>query len=288
MKTAFLILAHKNPQQLSKLIGMLKHNDSGIFVHLDRRSDERAFIDAFKEHNVSPDFLSREVKIIYSSRTYIDATLILVKQAVDTCYDYFVLLSGQDLPLKPVDEILNFFNEHPQMNFIEFTQIPNRNLWYDGIGRTEFFSFRYRNRMETLFPPAEIRHNISFRGRVLNYLLWICNLGRTHRKFPLSMTPYYSSQWWNISKDTMKFILQFISSNPSYYQYYKHALHPEEMFFQSIVLNSQYRQQTVNDNLRYIRWQRNQKHPELIEFNELESIAANTEKLFARKFDMKR
>jgi hypothetical protein len=286
MKTAFLILAHKNPHQLCKLIAKLQHEDAGIFLHLDKRSDERAFLHTFKEHGVQPDFLARKIKIIYSSRTYIDATLILIKQAFQTGFDYFVLLSGQDLPLRPVEDILSFFKAHSQMNFIDFTQIPNKSLWYDGLGRTEFFSFRFRNRMETLFPFREIQHNMSCKGRILNYLLWIRNFGKTHRKFPLSMTPFYSSQWWNITRETMDYILRFLSDNPMYYQYYKHALHPEEMFFQSIVLNSYFKQQTINDNLRYIRWKSGKKHPELIDLDELESLAVTSEKLFARKFDI--
>lgn len=40
MKHAFLIMAHNNYNQLTKLIESLDYNDTGIFLHIDSKSPE--------------------------------------------------------------------------------------------------------------------------------------------------------------------------------------------------------------------------------------------------------
>ena len=67
----------------------------------------------------------------------------------------------------------------------------------------------------------------------------------------------------------------------------KNALCPDEWFFQTIIMNSEYKSQVVNNNLIYLRWGQTFKtrnHP--ITFT-LEDINSNrkSDQYFARKFD---
>ena len=43
MKVAHLILAHKNPDQVERLIRALKHPAFYFFIHVDKKSDEKQF-----------------------------------------------------------------------------------------------------------------------------------------------------------------------------------------------------------------------------------------------------
>lgn len=287
MKIAFLILAHKNPNQLTQLVEQLSHTETEIYIHIDKKSDLSIFKNEFNRANIHPKLLVQKVDIIYSSITYIDATYYLIKKAKYDGCDYFVLLSGLDLPLRPVDEIVSFFKKQRNTDFFDYIEMPNKNLVYSGKTRTEYYNFKIRKKMETLFPPKEIQHQMSWKGKLLNWFLLFKSRGKTKREFPLGMTPYYSSQWWCMSLKSITYIIEFLEKNPEYYDYHKKALHPEEMFFQSIILNSERKINVVNDNKRYIRWKEGKKHPELIGLDELNEIRKVSNDLFARKFDLK-
>lgn len=288
MKLAILILAHKNPKQLAHLVMQLSHSDTEIYIHLDAKSKLEEFQNEFDKYSSNPESIVQKVDIVYSSITYIDATLLLVKAAVAKGCDYFVLLSGLDMPLKPIHEIVNFYDKNKENDYYDFVSIPYSKLVYDGRTRTEFYNFKVGNQMETLFPPSQIKHKMSWKGRLLNMWLLLKNKGKTMRKFPLDFQPYYSSQWWNLSLSSINYILDFIEKHPEYYEWHRNALHPEEMFFQTILLNSPRKSSAVNNNLRYIFWKEGKKHPELLDINELDKISQTTNSLFARKFDLKK
>lgn len=285
MKLAILILAHNKPKQLAYLLSLLKHPDVGVFLHLDKRSDQKAFETAFIAYNVKPRYITQKEHIIYSSIRYIYASLDLMREAYRQNYEYYCLISGQDLPLKPIEDIISFFEANKERNYIEYKAFPVERLPYGGATRYEYYNYLIGEKMETLFPWKKITHNMSFQGKILNFLLSIRSGFKYHRTYPLQMDPYYSSQWWNINRNAMQVLLNFADKNPGFLGYHKHALHPEEMFFQTILLN-QPELQIVNDNLRYIEWKAGNKHPEQLQINHLDKISLQTDAIFARKFTL--
>jgi len=63
---------------------------------------------------------------------------------------------------------------------------------------------------------------------------------------------------------------------------------PDEMFFQSILANSSYREKIESDDLRYADWQNpNPLPPKTLETSDFENLKLSP-KLFARKFDTNR
>lgn len=60
---------------------------------------------------------------------------------------------------------------------------------------------------------------------------------------------------------------------------------PDEIFFQTILLNSSLASDIVNDDMRYIEWKDpNSGSPSVLDMNDFPGLA-NSPKLFARKFD---
>ncbi len=285
MKLAILILAHNKPKQLAFLLSKLKHPNVDVFLHLDKYSDKNLFQNAFKTYNVKPKYISQKEHIVYSSIRYIYASLDLMREAYCQDYQYFCLISGQDLPLKPVEGILDFYSKNQVFSFIEYQKFPIERLPYNGATRYEFYNFLVNGKMETLFPWNKIEHQMSFKGKLLNMLLSVRSGFRFFRAYPLSFKPFYSSQWWNMNRDAMCYLLDFIDQNPKFLKYHKHVLHPEEMFFQTILLN-QSKLNIINNNLRYIEWKVGNKHPELLQFDDLDTIRLQTDAIFARKFTL--
>jgi hypothetical protein len=59
---------------------------------------------------------------------------------------------------------------------------------------------------------------------------------------------------------------------------------PDEIFFQTVLMNSPYKNGIIYDNLRYIIWSPGSRHPATLNIRYFEDFM-NSNKLFARKFD---
>jgi len=73
------------------------------------------------------------------------------------------------------------------------------------------------------------------------------------RKFLKNMVPYGGSDWWSLSYECATYALRFVEENPGYKRFYKYTAAPCEMFFQTIVLNSD-RARRVENYDNYQKW----------------------------------
>jgi hypothetical protein len=107
------------------------------------------------------------------------------------------------------------------------------------------------------------------------------------RKFPEGLRPFGGSCWFCITGDTMKYILTYLKEQPEYMKYHRYTYLPDEIFFQTILLNSKDEniiQNIVNQNVIHIEWE-GEKHVVVFKGNDFNQLEAS-DKLFARKFDL--
>jgi hypothetical protein len=67
-------------------------------------------------------------------------------------------------------------------------------------------------------------------------------------------------------------------------RFFRHALHPDELFFQTVLLNSPLADTVVDDHLRFIDWRDDPGSPAVLQTPDRDAMIASG-KLFARKFD---
>ncbi|MBN3879805.1 MULTISPECIES: hypothetical protein [unclassified Nostoc] len=90
------------------------------------------------------------------------------------------------------------------------------------------------------------------------------------------------------TKDVSFFIHidNFVKQNPKFINRFNYTLMADELFYQILVLNSPFKDKIINDHLRYLDWENiNSIHPRILETKDFEKIR-ESEKLFARKFDL--
>ena len=104
------------------------------------------------------------------------------------------------------------------------------------------------------------------------------------RKLPAGMKPYGGSTWLKLTYSCVKYVLDFIDSNPRFVNFYKFSLITDEIFFQTIILNSPYAPKVINSELTYTDWSAQGSNPEILGVEDFEKIA-KCDSLFARKFD---
>lgn len=111
MRHAFLIIAHTEPELLKTLVSLLDHPGSDIFVHIDAKSDITQFSGIRTKYS-KLRFCEKRIDVRWGTDSQIETELLLFETAAAYEYDYYHLLSGIDLPLKPISEIFDFFEKN--------------------------------------------------------------------------------------------------------------------------------------------------------------------------------
>ncbi|HNW96922.1 MAG TPA: beta-1,6-N-acetylglucosaminyltransferase [Bacteroidales bacterium] len=278
MNHAFVILAHKNPEQVKRLLNVLCKSNFYFFVHICKNSNINEFEFLYKQNNVT--LLKREngswgrIGIVKAT---INGLKAISKSHID--FEYIHLISGQDYPIRDIDSIELFFKKNRGYSFIEFFSLPSKFLFYEGMDRIEKYHFGNR-----IHPSKWDKKRNDF----FNTLSMKISFFR--RKIPKGLKPFAGSQWWSLHIDAVNYILRFLKDNRSFIRFHRFSKLSDEMFFQTILLNSHdndFIGKLVNNSLRYIDWDKpNVYHPATIKMEDYEKIK-KTDKLFARKFDIK-
>lgn len=117
MKFAYLIMAHDNEEQLRMLIDVLDHPENDIYLHVDKKSglkDAKFTVKKAKIH------LHDRFSVYWGDISQTKCQMFLLKEAVKEHHDYYHLLSGHDLPIKTHDQIKAFFEKNNGKQFIHF------------------------------------------------------------------------------------------------------------------------------------------------------------------------
>lgn len=263
-RLAHLILAHKDPELLERLVRILQHENADIFIQLDKKAN----IDDFKhiENIGNTRFISNRVKVGWCCYSTIDATLKGFEQILSLKNDYshINLLSGQDYPLKPIELIQQHFFTNPGTTFMHTASVAD-NEWEDGKARFTKYSFG----------------DFKLPGKY--QLQAIANAILPLRKLPAGLKPYGRSQWLTITPVCAQYVIDYLKMNPRIKRYFKTVWAVDEVFFQTILMNSPYKSTLVNYNLRYIELDAG-KRPINYTMADADKLT-KTEALFARKFD---
>ena len=280
----YIILAHKEPKQVLQLVKQLYHEDDYFFIHIDKKVKITPFKEIFRDKNLNAIFVKKRENGRWGDIGLVKATLnalFEIKQK-EIDYTHVSLLSGQDYPVKSTKYIREFFFRNQGKSFIEYTPFPVKHLTYGGMHRIYSYSFNFLGKRET-FIPFKWNPRLSYKGMILNFFLGIYSLFLQKRIKLNNWKHYYGSQWWSLTKYVINCLLDQISKQPEIIKFYEYSLIPDEMFFQTVILNT-CNNKIENNNLRFIKMLDEKSHPEfLTEKNMAEILESNS--LFARKFE---
>jgi hypothetical protein len=275
VKKAYIILAHKNEDQLVRLIDRLNDGDSCFFIHIDINSILQQSKELFKNKENIKSLPG--INTQWGSFGLVEATLSAMAAIKETenHYDRVILLSGQDYPIKSNEYINIFLQSSEHRVFMEHFLLPNYKKWRSGGGTYRiskyFFGFG------TFY---------SYAAKTINFLTSYITVFQ--RSLKNTMKHFHGSQWWIIDMHSLHYILDYVRDNPQYSSFHKYTFAPDELFFQTILLNSGHDnliRTVLNDNKRYMRWvSESSAHPEIIKTVDFDAIY-NSSALFARKFD---
>ncbi|MHC4946987.1 MAG: beta-1,6-N-acetylglucosaminyltransferase [Planctomycetota bacterium] len=285
---AYLIMTHKSPRQLLRMVEALQHPSVAFFVHVDDKVEEAQFRYMVRHHpNVR--FIRPRHVVEWGGWSMVAAELDLVRAALRAGAQSMVLLSGVDYPVWSNRRLVEFFLGSDR-SYVEHYRIPSRYWDRGALNRVRQYwlcddPIRLRSRLW--------RRTIGrvWRGvwhRVIRFWFNLAfklgfELG-LRRKPPDDLVFHIGSQWWTLSRPAAEYVLDFVERRPDAVRFYRHSHVPDEGFIQTVVMNSPLRDRVVNDNLRFIEWDGG-FNPRVLEQGDLDTILRSGS-AFARKISL--
>ncbi len=279
MEKAYIIEAHKYPNQLYRLVSRLNDGFSEFFIHIDVTVEITPF-KILSDFKGIVHFIER-ADSKWAGFGSVQATLNGLKavKASGKKFDRIVLLSGQDYPIKSNNYINDFFANSPHSVFVDYFPIPDHKKWpgndrggwyrvdkyYIGLKRYEMFCSKCLNFLSNYIPFLK-------------------------RKMPNGMKPYTGSAWWIVDMYALNYILDFDKNHPEYRTFHQYTFVPDELYIHMIIANStdeKLLSRVEKNNKHFMIWETsNCAHPNILGKADFQAIFSS-DGLFARKFDEK-
>lgn len=270
MKVAHLILAHKAPAQLERLVQALTHPQADVYIHLDKKTDEKPFAALATLPGVQ--FTKCRLDVKWGGYSLTEVVIEGMREILQpsVAYDFINIMSGEDYPIKPLSTIHSFLQAHLGHSFLEY-DVEGSPWWQANQSRIEEYHFT-----EFQFPG---KYAVQ---KLINRVM-------PRRKMPLLPTLYGGNMggWYTLSQECAAYAIQYLDAHPQLRRFARLTWGSDEFLIHSILLNSPFAVTITNNNLRYIDWSGGGSSPKTFTIADLPSIASSS-RLFARKFDSNR
>jgi hypothetical protein len=271
---AYIVLAHRAPAQVVRMVERLVGPHVSVFVHLDARADDRVFWGVAGPLATAPrvQMLPR-VRCVWGGWGIVEAVLGGLGAALasgERC-EHFVVVSGQDYPLASSGAVVEFLDAHAGCSFVAHWALPSP-LWGRDGGR----------------------------GRVRYWHTTVCG----HkvrvpfpRRYPSGLRPFGGSLYLTLARRAAIHVVEYGDRRPDLLRFHRHVWIPDELYVPTVLMNSEHAVDVIGENLWHIEWPpAPAKHPEVLTVDAMPRLRESAtngsafggparRKLWARKFD---
>jgi hypothetical protein len=264
VRIAYVVVAHHLPRQVCRLVRALHTPDTSFYVHIDRRAGRDC------RRRVARDLATvPRVRMLPSHRCHwagfsiLRAELKGLHAALEggDRFDHLVILSGQDYPVASNARIAERLALAGGDSFLQHSPLPDPAFPHDA------------NRYERWHVPAWDYHLPNERIRL-----------PVTRRMPLGMTPFRGLAFGALSRRAALHVRAVLRDEPRVLRFFRTVYAPDEMMFQTILLNSPLAGTIRNEPLHHTDWSADGSSPATIGPAGLDA-AVRSGMLFARKFD---
>jgi hypothetical protein len=264
---AYLILSYTLPPLVERLAHTLRAGSPGavIAVHHDDRRCALAAVDALRIEPPAP--------IEWGHGSQLAAVLRAMGWVRErAAFDWIVLLSGQDYPIRPVAEIEASLAAAEVDAFIQTAPVaplrPRR-------GGVDEFARRYRYRWR---PVSERVLTAVARADPLLQVRRLPSGAYAGVPARPPLEPFHGSDWFTLSRRAVDAVLD---APPAVADHFLHTIVPTEAFVHTVLANSSLR--LSGDNRRYAAFAAGAANPRVLGPADLDSVLGSGGD-FARKF----
>ena len=291
MKVCYFIQSYKIPEQIYRLVNIIKDSSPDSLIVVSHDSQGCALSEAKLQTlpNVFVLYGKGGRGDFLTVQKLLDGIDYLLKNKFD--FDWLVHLSGQDYPIKPIQEIERCLAQTNFDGFLEYENLLiSSNPRKIRESKSRYF-YRYKKFINRI--PESVK-NLLKPVKLLNYIqplfridfAYGLTLGvRQTTPFDKNFIGYRGYFFCTLSRQCVNYLDKYCQENKKILEYFKSVAVPENLVLQTILLNSQ-KFKFINDSQTYSDFfHSNNGHPRILETKDLPNIFAS-EKHFARKFDI--
>jgi hypothetical protein len=222
-RLGFVMLAHAELARAAQMARHLAERGYPVALHLDRKipvDDLQAIkADLADLQNV---LFAPQFDCGWGLWSMVEATQASAELLLDRMPEvrHVALISGDCLPLAPVEELSDFLDRYPQTDFIESVTVQDVPWTIGGLQQERFtlrFPFSWRTHRKHFDRYVKLQRKIGLQRRV-----------------PQGIQPHLGSQWWCLTRASLEAIL----SDPrrkEFDRYFSKVWIPDESYFQTLV-----------------------------------------------------
>jgi hypothetical protein len=284
-RVAYVITSYTLPNQALRLASLLRRGSPGasIVVHHDDRwcSLDRAAMGALGVRLMDPP-----CHVAWGDASQLTMVLRCLEWLrAHTDFEWVVLLSGQDYPIRPVAAIEQSLAEADVAAFIETLPVdrpPLRRTIDDFSGRYHYQWWRVPDRIARVGPLAQKARPLA-RARELPNGMWV-GVPALRSPFGPDLACHHGSDWFTLSRGAVEAVHRFLQERPAVLRYFRRTLIPTESLVQTVLANDD-SLRLSGDNRRYLVFGGEDKpRPRVLRMEDLDALL-DSRADFARKFD---
>ena len=266
MTHAWLIIAHNEFGILQRLVSLLDDAECDIYIHFDQKLKSTPTVCVEKARLF---VISDRVDVRWGSVSQINCELTLLEAAAKNGpYDYYHIISGTTLPLKPLNELDSFFLACDGKSVLT------------GLCQDTPYQETLKVRRYNLF----LRNYTSPRRylRALSQLGWktaIAIQRLLHIEANQDKIFYKASNWLSLSEEAVHYLL---SHRPAILKAYRWSFCGDEYFVPSELMASPLKDRIRNSDI-YLKREIARDKAATFQLSDYPSLAESNY-LFARKF----
>lgn len=266
MKHCIIMTAYKDVGMINKIIARTP-DDWGIYIHLDRKSD----IKVSEIDSRAKTF--KKYKIYWGGVEHIKAVLMLLREAINmgVDYDYFHIITGQDYFVTDPGKF-DFVLGLNKNNYIEVNTLPNKN-WGPCNGSLDLLRYRH------LSSFGDVRKGLC--NSLDKKFVALQKKFKLEKAIP-DFAVYQGLFYCSLHKEFVAWLLE-ARITQCLLKILKHSLVGEEVFFQTVIMHSPYKDTVINNNLRYCEWSQYFEPMILCEADMTKIVDPSKKILFCRK-----
>ena len=268
MRQVILIHAHKDLGQLNMLVSQLVDDDFLIYVNVDAKSA----IDVNDLHPAARLVLPR-IAIHWGQFSQVEATLHSMRQVILEAgpFDKLVFISAQDAPLLSNRRLKMALAALAGRELLDCVAVGPQ-----GWACAERFQYFHAGGALGVLGALACR--------VANRLMRVIGV---RRAMVNGWQPWGGSSWWSLSRACVEAIVEQVRTDPAIVRFFRRVACPDELFFQTLVMNSPFRTRVVADNYRHVDWAgagARARHPKVLDARDFAALSASRAH-FCRKLE---
>ena len=271
LPVCFLLLTHRSPEQVKRLVDVVA--PCPVLVHLDAHAGRQVWAEfqELAEEYGQLDLVERTATG-WGSWGLVHATLNGLERALDLDCTHIVKMTGQDYPIRPIEEIVAFCKQSPATSWIPHDEIPVSFLGEKdgGVARTKHW-------------------HMAVRGHAVSVPM--------NRRPPEGVTPFYGQAQLVMSMPLARWLVAEVRRRPELVRFFRRTWMPNELFIPSIAMTSPMAADVSGANLWFTDWSAGGSHPKVFGREDIDELMAaalghagdlpgGKTKFFARKFDL--